>query len=54
MSCLVEPEAVLGAESRFFPSVMLVVAKLALLRWPGSDIGMPLAGFKDSIEPLTV
>ncbi len=31
MSCLVEPEAVLGAERRFFPRVILVVAKLALL-----------------------
>lgn len=54
MSCLVEPVAVLGAESRFLDTVKLVEARVALLRWPGRDRGMPLAGFKDSIEPLTV
>ena len=54
ISYLVEPVAVFGADIKFFATVMFVLTKLALLLYPGRDIGLPVAGFNDSIEPLTV
>jgi hypothetical protein len=51
INCLVEPVAVFGAESKFFvPKVLVVEGKLELLCPPG----ITLAGFRETIEPLTV
>ncbi len=51
INCLVEPVAVFGAESKFFvPKVLVVEGKLELLCPPG----IKLAGFRETIEPLTV